>query len=50
MGCGAKREIYSNSSLPQEMRKTSNEQSNLTLKATRKRKTKIPKLVEGKKS
>ena len=36
--------------LSHEARKTSNEQPNLTLKATRKRKTKIPKLVEGKKS
>ena len=49
MGCSAQREIYSNPSLPQEMRKTPNKQPKLTLKATRKRK-KIPKLVEGKKS
>ena len=42
MGCSAKWEMYRNSSLPQEMSKISNKQPNLTLKATRKRKTKNP--------
>ena len=47
----SKREFYSNSSPPQETRKFSNKQSNLTPKATRKKKNKQnPKLVEGKKS
>ena len=36
---GAKREIYSNTSLLQEIRETSNKQPNLTPKATRKRTT-----------
>ena len=52
-----KREVYSNTSLPQESRKTLSKQSNLTPKATRKRRAKNkqtnkkpPKLVEGKKS
>ena len=53
MGCrksSPKREIYSNTILPQETRKTSNRQPNLTPKTTGKRRTKkIPKL-EGKKS
>ena len=57
MGCSkgsVKREVYSNTSLPQESRKTLNKQSNLTPKATRKRaktdkQKKTPKLVEGKK-
>ena len=44
------REFYSNTILPQETRKTSNRQSNFTPKATGKRRTKSPKLVEGKKS
>ena len=34
-----KREIYSNTSLPQEIRETSNKQSKSTLTATRKRRT-----------
>ena len=41
MGCrksGAKREVYSNMSLPQETRETSNEQAKFTPKAMRKRK------------
>ena len=49
MGFSAKENVHNNTSLPQEMRKTPNKQPKLTLKATRKRK-KIPKLVEGKKS
>ena len=47
-----KREIYSNTVLPQETRKTSNRQPNFIPKTTRKRKTKQkkkPKLVEGSK-
>ena len=45
------REVYSNKSLPQEIRKTSNRQPNLIPKATRKKKkTRKPSnLVEGKK-
>ena len=42
MGCtksSAKREGYSNTSLLQEIRETSNKQPNLTPKATRKRRT-----------
>ena len=53
-GCSkssSKREVYSNTILPQETRKTSNRQPNFTPKTTGNRKTKIPpKLVEGKKS
>ena len=54
MGCSkssSKREVYSNMSLPQKTRETSNKQPNLTPKATRERTT-TPhsKLVEGKKS
>ena len=44
----SKREVYSNTILPQETRKTSNRQPNCTPKATGKRRKK--KLVEGKKS
>ena len=47
MGCrksGAKREVYSNMSLPQETRETSNKQPNPTPKETRKRRTKNPKV------
>ena len=54
MGCSkgsSKREVYSNTSLPQERRKTLNRQPNFTPKTTGKRRTKRnPKLVEGKKS
>ena len=57
MGCSKgsyKREVYSNTILPQEIRKTSNRQSNFTPKTIGKRRTnkekKTPKLVEGKKS
>ena len=49
-----KREVYSNTILPQETRKTSNRQHNFTPKTTGKRRrrttTKTPKLVEGRKS
>ena len=54
MGCSkssSKREVYSNTTLPQEKRNISNKQPNLTPKAVRERKTKkTPKLAEGKKS
>ena len=53
MGCSKsspKREVYSNTILPQETRKTSNRQPNFTPKTTGKRRTNMPKLVEGKKS
>ena len=50
-----KREVYSNTILPQETRKITNKQPNLTPKATRARKRSFlkdqnTKLVEGKKS
>ena len=46
-----KREVYSNTILPQERRKTSNRQYNFTPKTLGKRRTKKPpKLAEGKKS
>ena len=51
MGCNksiSKREVYSNTILPQETRKISNRQPNFTPKTTGKGTTK--KLVEGKKS
>ena len=50
MGCSkssCKREVYSNTILPQETRKISNEQPNLTPKATRDR-TNVTQRVEGK--
>ena len=54
MGCNkstSKREVYSNTILPQETRKTLNRQPNFTSKATGKRRTKKKtKLVEGKNS
>ena len=53
MGCSkssSKREVYSNAIPPQETRKTSNRQPNFAPKTTGKRRTKPPKLVEGKKS
>ena len=54
MGCSkssSKREVYSNTILPQGTRKTSNRQPNFTPKTTGKRGTKKPpKLVEGNKS
>ena len=42
----SKREIYSNSISPQEKRKISNKQSNLTLKAIRERRTKKPQSLQ----
>ena len=45
-----KREIYCNTNLPQETRKTSNKEPNLVLTVMRKRRPKAPKLVEGVKS
>ena len=54
MGCSkssSKKEVYSNTILPQEARKRSNRQPNFTPKITgKRRKKKTPKLVEGKKS
>ena len=54
MGCSkssSKREVYSNTILPQETRKVSNRQRNFTPKTTGKKKNKeTPKLVEGNKS
>ena len=53
MGCSKsspKREVYSNTVLPQETRKISNKQLNLTPKAIQKEEQKNPKLTEGKKS
>ena len=44
-----KREVYSNTILLQETRKTSNRQPNFTPKTMGKRTKKPPKLVEGKK-
>ena len=47
MGCSkssSKREIYSNTILPQETRKTSSRQLNYTSKTTGKRRTKTPKI------
>ena len=54
MGCSKSRpkgQVYSNTILPQEIRKTSNRQPNFTPKTTGKKKNKKPpKFVEGKKS
>ena len=54
MGCSkssSKREVYSNTILPQETRETSNRQPDFTPKTTgKRRKIKLPKLAEGKKS
>ena len=48
---GSKREVYSNTILPQETRKTSNRKPNFTPKTTGKKKNKrTTKLVEGKES
>ena len=44
----SKREVYSNSISPQETRKISDKQSNLTPKATRERRTKKPKVSRRK--
>ena len=47
----SKREVYSNTVLPQETRNISDKQPNLTPKAIRERRTKkTPELAEGKKS
>ena len=47
----SKREVYSNTILPQETRNISNKQPNLTPKAIRERRTKkTPKLAEVKRS
>ena len=43
-----KREIYSNTILPQETRKTSNRQPNFTPKTIGKRRTKIPNISRSK--
>ena len=54
MGCSkssSKGEVYSNTILPQETRKTSNRQTNFTPKTTGERKTnkqKTPKIGRGK--
>ena len=53
MGCSktsSKREVYSNTILPQETRNISNKKPNLTPKAIRDEEQKTPKLAEGKKS
>ena len=55
MGCSkssSKREVYSNTILPQETRKISNRQPNFTPKTEeeQQQQKKKPKLVEGKKS
>ena len=53
MGCSesrSKREVYRDTVLPQETRKTSNRQLNFTPETTEKEEQKTPKLVEGKKS
>ena len=50
-GCSknsSKREVYSNTILPRETRKTSNRQSNFTPKTTGKRRTKSPKISRRK--
>ena len=47
----SKRGVYSNTILPQETRKISNKQPNLTPKEIRERRTKkTPKIAEGEKS
>ena len=51
MGCSkssSKREVYSNTSLPQETRNISSKQPNLTPKAIRERRTKNPKVSRRK--
>ena len=53
MGCSkssSKREVYSNTILPQETRKTLNRQPNFTPETTGKEKQKSQKLASGKKS
>ena len=52
MGCSksnSKKEVYSNTILPQETRKISNKQPNLTTKAIRERRTKKPPKLSRKK-
>ena len=44
----SKREVYSNTILPQEIRKTSNRQPNFTPKTTGKRRTKNPQISRRK--
>ena len=51
MGCSkssSKREVYSNTILPQETRKISNKQPNLTPKAVRERRMKNPEVSRRK--
>ena len=51
MGCSkssTKREVYRNTILPQETRKTSNRQPNITPKTTGKRRIKTPKISRRK--
>ena len=51
MGCSkssSKKEVYSNTILPQETRKISNKQPNLTSKAIREKRTKTPKVSRRK--
>ena len=43
----AKREVHSNTSLPQEIREIPNKQPNFTPRATGKRRAKNPQFVEG---
>ena len=53
MGCSkssSKKEVYSNTILPQERRKTSNRQPNFTPKTTGKRRTKKKNKIRRKKS
>ena len=53
MGCSKsslKREVYSNTILPQETRKALNSQPKFTLKQLEKEEQKPPRLAEGKKS
>ena len=50
MGCRKNSSKNCFSSLPQETRKISNKQPNITSKANRKEEQQTPKLVEGKKS
>ena len=53
MGCSktnSKRDVYSNTILPQETRKTLNRQPTLHLENWKKKKGKKPKLIEEKKS
>ena len=52
MGCSkssSKKEVYSNTILPQETRKTLNRQPNFTPKTGKRRRKKFPKLVQERK-